>query len=124
MCLAQHLAVLNICTTALAPSRHMVGIHFLQLPNALTVGIMADGAVWTVACSLGFGLVGLPLINLAHGGLVEQPDIQQLCFLTATKHILKDASAVSYKVIVHQFVNLCRKLRVIQRQMMEAPKCL
>ena len=112
---AQHLAVLYICTSALAPCCHMVGIHFLQFPNALTVGIVADGAVGAVACAFCFSLVSLLLIDLAHRGLVEQANIQQFCFLTVTQHIFKDSSAISHKIIVHQFINLCRQFRVIQR---------
>ena len=44
MRLAEHLAVLDIRSATLAPSRHMVCIHVLQIPNLRVVGIVADGA--------------------------------------------------------------------------------
>ena len=53
MRLAQHLAVINIRAAALAPCCHMVGIHFIQFPYTLTVGIMTDGAVGAVTHALG-----------------------------------------------------------------------
>ena len=30
MCLAEHLAIVNICCAAFAPCRHMVGIHVFE----------------------------------------------------------------------------------------------
>ena len=95
MCLAQHLAVFYICAAALAPCGHMVGIHFFQFPNAAGILVVANGAVGAIANALGLCLIGLLLIHFAHGWLVEQTDIQELCILTATKHILKHASKSS-----------------------------
>ena len=44
MRLAELLAVLDIRSATLAPSRHMVGTYVLQIPNLRVVGIVADGA--------------------------------------------------------------------------------
>ena len=52
MRLAEHLAVLDIRSATLAPSRHMVCIYVLQIPYLRVVGIVADGAERTVALAL------------------------------------------------------------------------
>jgi hypothetical protein len=43
MCLAQHLAVLDVRAATFAPSRYVVGIHFFQFPNALTIATYSFG---------------------------------------------------------------------------------
>lgn len=45
MGLTKHLAVADVRATTFAPGGDMVGIHFGQLPDPCTVGVMADGAV-------------------------------------------------------------------------------
>ena len=76
MSLAKHLAIAYIGCTALAPGRYVVGIHFLWLPDSMAVSLMTFCAIWTVADTLCFCLFGLFLIYFAHGGLIEQTDIQ------------------------------------------------
>ena len=66
MCLAKHLAVCNVRAAALAPCRNMVGIHFVELPDTLTISIMADGAIGAVAHSFGFCLRRLLVIYFPH----------------------------------------------------------
>ena len=119
MCLAQHLAVFYICAAALAPCGYMVGIHFFQFPDAAGILVMTDGAVGAIANALGLCLIGLLLIYFAHGWLVEQTDIQELCILTATKHILKHASAIPNKIVMHQLTHFLRQFRMVQWQRME-----
>lgn len=43
MCLAKHLAILYVCSTALTPSRYVVGIHIFDIPNLGVIGIVTDG---------------------------------------------------------------------------------
>ena len=86
----------------------MVGIHFIQFPDAAGILVVTDGTVRTIANALGLCLIGLLLIYFAHGWFVEQADIQQLCILTAAKHILKYSSVITNKVIIHQLTHFCR----------------
>lgn len=79
----------------------MVGIHFFQPPDAAGILVVTDGTVGAVAYSFCLCLVGLLLIHFAHGGFVEQTDIQQLCILTAAKYILKNSSTIPYEIIMH-----------------------
>ena len=45
---AEHLAVADVCSTAMRPGGHMVGVHFGELPDAGSVGIVADCAIRAV----------------------------------------------------------------------------
>lgn len=105
MCLAKHLAVVHARCSALAPCSNVVGIHFLQFPDALAVSIVPDSAIRTVANTFSLCLIGLFLIYLAHGRFVKQAHVQQFCVLTSAEHILENASPVANKVVVHKFLD-------------------
>ncbi len=86
----------------------MVGIHFFQFPDATGILVVTNGTVGAVANALGLCLISLLLIHFAHGGFVEQTDIQELCILTTAQYILKHASAIPYEIIVHQLTHFLR----------------
>ena len=51
--LAEHLAVLDVGSAALAPRRHVVGVHFREFPHAGGVSVVAEGAERAVGCARG-----------------------------------------------------------------------
>lgn len=55
---AEHLAVADVRCAALAPYRHMVGVHFAFFVNPLGVGVISDGA------QRAEGFLPLPVIAL------------------------------------------------------------
>lgn len=54
MMLAQHLAILNIRRTTLAPGRHMVGVHLFELPNLVFIEAIFIRTVGAIAMSGSF----------------------------------------------------------------------
>ena len=51
--LAEHLAVLDVGSAALAPCRHVVGVHFREFPHSGGVSVVAEGAELAVGCARG-----------------------------------------------------------------------
>ena len=51
--LAEHLAVLDVGSAALALRRHVVGVHFREFPHAGGVSVVAKGAERAVGCARG-----------------------------------------------------------------------
>ena len=94
MRLAQHLAVFNTCSTALAPCGHVVGIHVLQVPYLVMIGIVTDGTERAVALALLLGRCRLPGIDGLLCRLVEHADIPQFGGLTAIENVFVDALLV------------------------------
>ena len=120
MCLAKHLTVLNIRAAPLAPCRHMVSVHFIQFPDTLMVGIVANGAMWAVGSSLCFCLVSLLLIDFTkHCFITEESNVQQFRILTTAKHELEDTTMIGYIIIVHQLAHFLRQFCMIVCIMME-----
>ena len=51
--LAEHLAVLDVGSAALAPRRHVVGVHFREFPHAGGVSVVTEGTELAVGCARG-----------------------------------------------------------------------
>ena len=51
--LAEHLAVLDVGSAALALRRHVVGVHFREFPHTGGVSVVAEGAELAVGCARG-----------------------------------------------------------------------
>lgn len=116
MRLAQHLAVLNTRGTTLAPSRHVVGIHVLQVPYTGMVLVVTDSTEWAVALTLLLGRCRLPGIDGLLCRLVEHTDIQQFGVLTAIEDILVDALLLLHIIALIEFAHLGgHRCRVVGR---------
>lgn len=74
---AEHLAVVRRVRAALAPGRHVVGVHLLEIVNPALVGIEAERAQRAVGGALGLGGVGLLRVGCFLDGSVEDPDVEQ-----------------------------------------------
>ncbi len=94
MCLAEHLAVALVRSSALAPSQHMVGIHVFQCPNFVLVGIMPTGAERTIALMLFLGRFRLTAVNAPLSVVIEYTHVKQLCVFATAKHILEHVFVV------------------------------
>lgn len=89
--LAEHLAVVNIGSAALAPGGHMVGVHVLKVPDSGVIGIMTDSAEGAVGLSLLLRCCRLLRIDGFLRGLIEDADVQQFRVLTTVQDVLVDA---------------------------------
>ena len=85
MRLAQHLAVLHARSTTLAPGRHVVGIHFVELVNLGAYASVAFGALRTIADAQNLSLVGLPGIDRFLNAVVKYSNVQQAAVGLAVK---------------------------------------
>ena len=84
VCLAKHLAVALVGSSALAPRLYMVGIHILYSPNARAVGIVTNGAQRTVACACRTGIGGLAAVDTPLNVVVEY---NYTCFITSAPYM-------------------------------------
>ena len=77
MVTAQHPAVALIGGAALAPRRHVVGIHLIEFVDAGAVATLLQDAVGAVAHAVLLGGLGLLGIDAGDGRLVKDTDVQQ-----------------------------------------------
>ena len=70
----------------------MVSVHFGQLPDPCTVGVMADSAVRTVRNALSLRFRRLFCVDGFFSGLIEHTDIQQPWLLASAEDVLVDAT--------------------------------
>ena len=94
MCLAQHLAVINICRAAFAPCSYVVSIHFVELVNLGANILMPFGTLWAIAYTLFFGLVCLTGIHRFLHAILKDADVKQTLVNFSTEHIFKDTALV------------------------------
>lgn len=73
---AEHLAVLGVGCAAFAPGCHVVGVHVGKFPEFGLVGVVTEGAEWTVRFAFLFGFGGLGCVDAFLGGVVEDAHIQ------------------------------------------------
>ena len=85
MRLAKHLSVLYARSTTLAPCRHVVGIHFVELVNLGAYASVAFGALRTIADAQNLSLVGLPGIDRFLNAVVKYSNVQQAAVGLAVK---------------------------------------
>lgn len=97
---AEHLAVLDGRLPSFAPGGNMVSVHLCQFPDPRSVGIMADGAVWTVWNALFLGFRRLVCVNGFLCGLVENTDIQQARLLASAEDLLIDAPLLLHEEVL------------------------
>ena len=95
--LAEHLAVLDVGSAALAPRRHVVGVHFREFPHAGGVSVVAEGAEQAVGCALCLRLLRLAGIDRALRGLVEHAHVQERRVLFAAEQVHVHAPAVLHE---------------------------
>ena len=100
MDLAKHLTVADVRAPSFAPGGDMVGIHFGQLPNPCTVGIMADSAVWTVRNALFLRFRRLFCVDGFFSGLIEHTDVQQPRLQASAEDILIDAPLLLHEEVL------------------------
>lgn len=106
MVAAQHLAVGLVGGTALAPGRHVVGVHLGDFVDTGAVAAALNGTVWAVAHAICLGGLSLFLINAVDNRLVtKEADIQQTLVLLTTQDVFKDAFLVFDIVICIQFMH-------------------
>jgi hypothetical protein len=99
---AEHLQVLEIRRPALRPGGHVVGVHFVEPVDARLVRIGPHRAQRAVGDVASLGLVGLLLVRLGLGLVVEQAQGEQLRLGLAAEYELVDALAVVDKRVAEQ----------------------
>ena len=99
---AEHLAVVFVGNTALAPCGHVVSIHLGFFVDTLRICIITNSTQRAVRDPLVFRLLGLTAIYDLDSLLVEHSDIKQARVLLAAQNILEDTPLVCNLYIVHQ----------------------
>lgn len=87
---AKHFAVFYVGCPSFAPCCHVVGIHFRQLVDTGSVGIVSQCTERTVGNTLFFSLFCLSFVSGSFSRFFKDADVEQFFIYFPTQYILVD----------------------------------
>ena len=89
---AEHLAVLDRGSPALAPRRNVVGVHLVELVDPALVGVVTHSTQRAVGRALGLRYARLLIVDGLLGGIVKHAHFKELRLLLAAEDELEHSA--------------------------------